>query len=129
MDNWLTTVGVEEFGIKHYWMRFEFAKGRGTIHSHILAITKDAHMTKTFNDAFQKGKTQATRMIAEYARETLALTAEKTKLRKGAPPTRINPLTIPYCQITSDEHDKHDTEDIVHNHECNKFCLRYPRNG
>ena len=129
MDNWLKTVGEKEFGIEHYWMRFEFAKGRGTIHSHILAITRDAHITKSFSEAFQKSREDATKIISKYARDTLTMTAEKPGLRKRAPPDRVNPLCTPYCTIISDEDDKYDLVENVHMHMCNKFCLRFPRWG
>jgi len=36
---WINTVGKEIYGIERYWLRFEFAPGRGQIHAHILAIS------------------------------------------------------------------------------------------
>ena len=36
---WLKTIGKIIFGIKHHWLRYEFAPGRGQIHAHMLAIT------------------------------------------------------------------------------------------
>ena len=39
--SWLDTVGKAIFGIKHYWVRYEFAPGRGQIHAHLLAIPED----------------------------------------------------------------------------------------
>ena len=42
MDKFLKTIGLEVFGIKYYWGRFEFAKSRGQIHLHLLGITDDA---------------------------------------------------------------------------------------
>ena len=38
---WLKTVGKAVFGIDHYWVRYEFAPGRGQIHAHLLAIPRD----------------------------------------------------------------------------------------
>ena len=35
---WLETVGKEILDIKHFWVRSEFAPGRGQIHAHLLAI-------------------------------------------------------------------------------------------
>jgi len=32
-------IGLEVFGIKHYWAGFEFVKSRGQIHLHLLGIT------------------------------------------------------------------------------------------
>jgi hypothetical protein len=42
VDKFLKTIGLEVFGIKHYWGRFEFAKSRGQIHLYLLGITDDA---------------------------------------------------------------------------------------
>ena len=41
VETWLDTVGKEIFGIKHHWVRYEFAPGRGQIHAHLLAISED----------------------------------------------------------------------------------------
>ena len=42
VDIWMNTVGKKLFDITHYWIRLEFAKGRGQIHAHMLcnAINK-----------------------------------------------------------------------------------------
>jgi hypothetical protein len=39
VQHWIDTIGKQIFRIKHYYIRYEFAKGRGMIHAHILAIT------------------------------------------------------------------------------------------
>jgi hypothetical protein len=39
VDEFLKTIGLE-FGIKHYWGRFEFAKSRGQIHLHLIGIRR-----------------------------------------------------------------------------------------
>jgi len=39
-EDCLNTVGRDVLGIEHYWLRFEFAKGRGQIHAHIVATLK-----------------------------------------------------------------------------------------
>ena len=41
VQEFMNTVGKHVFGIEHYWLRYEFAKSRGQIHAHILAICKD----------------------------------------------------------------------------------------
>ena len=41
----MDTIGKEVFGIHHYWLRYEFAKSRGQIHAHILAVLgKESHI-------------------------------------------------------------------------------------
>ena len=128
MDNWLKTVGKDEFGIKYHWMRFEFAKGRGTIHAHLLAITKDSHIVKQFYDA--KSKQDKTYVIADYARNILDMSAEKPQSNELTAATRTkNPLATPYHKIVNDNGDKARLVEAVHMHECGKFCMRYPRLG
>ena len=39
--SWIENVGRPLLHITNYWGAFEFAKGRGQIHIHILAITSD----------------------------------------------------------------------------------------
>jgi hypothetical protein len=45
-EDWLNTVGKDIYHIAHYWARFEFAKGRGQIHAHLLAILDKKVMNK-----------------------------------------------------------------------------------
>jgi hypothetical protein len=49
--DFLNSVGLNIFGILHYWLRFEFGRARGQIHGHLVAITKDAIDP---NDIYQK---------------------------------------------------------------------------
>ena len=48
---WLETVGKDIFGIKHYWIRYEFAPGRGQIHAHYwlfpITMTYPSSVTAT----------------------------------------------------------------------------------
>ena len=39
-EDYLSAVGKEVLGIEYYWLRFEFAKGRGQIHAHILGASR-----------------------------------------------------------------------------------------
>ena len=38
LEKWLSTVDKKVFKIKHHWGSYEFAKGRGVIHIHLLTI-------------------------------------------------------------------------------------------
>jgi len=62
-----------------YWGRFEFAKSRGQIHIHLVAILKDA--TKPGGIQFQLflfkwNKLKQAEILANWARETFNMTAE-----------------------------------------------------
>lgn len=77
VDEWIKTVGKNVFGIEYFWARFEFAKGRGQIHLHLLAIVNNRHHQKQFFQLKKKkGIEEATKVLTTYAREVLGLIAE-----------------------------------------------------
>ena len=78
LDNWMETIGKEVFGIKHVWLRFEFTKGRGQIHAHLLGITSDLHLLHDFYEMWevQNDKKGATRLLSEYVRNRFDLSEE-----------------------------------------------------
>jgi hypothetical protein len=49
--SFMLTVVKTAIGIEHYWGRVEFAPGRGAIHLHIVAITKDMAYLQEFYHA------------------------------------------------------------------------------
>lgn len=65
VKNWLETVGKNVFNIKHHWLRFEFAPGRGQIHAHCLLILDNMSMQKEAHDA----KIQANEIGAAFERD------------------------------------------------------------
>ena len=71
---WLQTVGKQVFRIKHYWLRYEFAPGRGQIHAHMLAITDHKQIFKKFNDMKQDEQAQA-KYLSEWMATSLYMTA------------------------------------------------------
>ena len=69
-DYWLKTVGKTILDIEHYWGRFEFAKGRGQIHLHLLAITKNRHHQKEYWKQLNIGnKQEAIDVMVRYAKQ------------------------------------------------------------
>ena len=71
VEDWLNTVGKEVLGIEHYWVRFEFAKGRGQIHAHLLAI-----LNKKIKDELQR-ELNIKNITPEKEAEILAKWADK----------------------------------------------------
>jgi hypothetical protein len=59
VDEFLKTIGLEIFGIKHFWARFKFVKSRGQIHLHLLGITDDANIIN--NKLWKLKKKQTTK--------------------------------------------------------------------
>jgi hypothetical protein len=51
VEAWFETVGKSVFNIEHYWIRYEFAPGRGQIHAHVLCISNDKHLRTLTNIA------------------------------------------------------------------------------
>lgn len=78
LDNWLETIGRNIFNIKHYYLRFEFAKGRGQIHAHMVAITTDLELLTEFYQVYcvQKKEDLGTSLMEEYVQNVLSLTEE-----------------------------------------------------
>jgi len=77
-EDFLNTVGKKILGIEHYWLRFEFAKGRGQIHAHILVILRkeiQVNLQNQVNSA--KGNRQKeANLIADWARQQFGMTAK-----------------------------------------------------
>jgi len=67
VDIWLETVRKETMGITHYWFCFEFTKGRGQIHAHIIVIIKDIWVIPAYLIA--RNEIEKMDIISEYARE------------------------------------------------------------
>jgi hypothetical protein len=77
-EDYLKTVGREVLGIEYYWCRFEFAKGRGQIHAHILVILR-----KNIQNNIQEkvssangNRTKEAELISEWAKSQFGMTAE-----------------------------------------------------
>ena len=78
LDNWLETIGKNVFNMKYYYLRFEFAKGRGQIHAHMVAITTDLELLTEFHQVYcvQKKEELAASLMEEYVQNVLSLTEE-----------------------------------------------------
>ena len=77
VEDYLNTVGKELFGIEHYWCRFEFAKGRGQIHAHLVAILNKELMNELQRQLHRKDMNidEEAAVIGEWAEDTFGLTA------------------------------------------------------
>jgi hypothetical protein len=144
LDNWMETVGKETFGISHYWLRFEFTKGRGQIHAHILAITHDTGMIQAYHIA--ETEEEKTAVISEYAREKLGMTADLPSKdpffqanetdNSGEVPAlserceddddceEVPALSRRFVEVTDQKSDICQLCQACHMHKCNGFCMR-----
>ena len=125
VENWLETVGKEVFSITAYYLRFEFAKGRGQIHAHILACTKDHTLILPFGKKWKEDKEAAVELLSNYARDRLQMTCEKPSgLSCTDDCDRKSALYHKFSEVSNVEHDKYDLVCSCHLHHCNQFCLR-----
>lgn len=77
-EDYLKTVGKDVLGIQYYWCRFEFAKGRGQIHAHLLAILKKemiGALQRQLNEKNGSPQEEAL-LVADWARDTFGMSAE-----------------------------------------------------
>jgi hypothetical protein len=128
---WLDSVGKKILRIKHYWVRYEFAPGRGQIHAHLMAISSDNSIyTLCHIDMQQRGsngeEARANR-LCDWASKTFGLTAtvsddfDNKEVNQENTPVRIRFLDVPKLERQQDAEllMKH-----VQMHRCSKFCMR-----
>ena len=77
-EDYLNTVGRDVLGIEHYWCRFEFAKGRGQIHAHILVILKKEIQNQIQEqvDAANGNRQREAKAVSDWAKSQFGKTAE-----------------------------------------------------
>ena len=79
-EDFLNTVGKDMLGIEHYWLRFEFAKGRGQIHAHILVILKKFLQNEIQQvDAAKGNREKEAKAVAKWAEKHFGMTAQHNK--------------------------------------------------
>ena len=130
-EAWLQTVGKDIFGIKHYWVRYEFAPGRGQIHAHLLAIPEDQSIYElAYNDTKEpNGKTKRAERMAAWAEAKFGLTAtvddgfDDIAIDGTNTPTRNRFKDLP-ADIETSRLDRQKLMKAVQCHKCSKFCLR-----
>ena len=76
VELWLETVGKGIFDIKHYWIRYEFAPGRGQIHAHLLAIPNNHDIYIECHQLLKQDNGQSLRAttMSEWAASKFGLT-------------------------------------------------------
>lgn len=129
VDNWMETVGKNVFGITAYYSRFEFAKGRGQIHVHILACSKDHLLILPFGEAWKESKKRGVEILSDLVRKRYQMTCEIPECDNcGEQCEWKSVLHGTFSGVNDLEHDKCDLVRSCHMHYCNDFCLRYRRN-
>lgn len=90
VEDWLNTVGKEVLGIKHYFCRLEFAKGRGQIHAHLLAILRKEMMIDLQQQLRHKNMTSKDEasVVASWADHTFGLSSTMPSIPENENDTR-----------------------------------------
>ena len=126
---WLETVGKKLFRIKHYWIRYEFAPGRGQIHAHLLAIPADHNIYELcHSDSLQEnGDALRSQRMARWAEQHLGLTASVSNDFTSLD-SRNKHVSLRYKDVKdipeSREHDFQMLMKEVQLHNCSGFCMR-----
>lgn len=130
VECWLEIVGKKVLDIEHYWIRFEFAPGRGQIHAHLLAIVENKTIYRLLYLDKQVSSEKRDARLAEWAEKKLGLTAsfKSTYVPKDISPHE-SPCTIPFGSVpnTSEAHenDVHSLMQFCQFHQCSfGFCLK-----
>ena len=144
VNEWIETVGKKVFGIKHDWFRYEFAKGRGQIHIHMLCMLDNNKVMKEAYDS-RDDKEKKVQILSNYMRSTFDLTAihpatiwshdeslnmEYVGHPEGNAPKldyMDEPSTKYLWEVEDDVEDKCWLCNSCEMHECNAFCLRPTR--
>lgn len=124
-------------GIKHYWVRYEFAKGRGQIHAHLLAITEDGH-----NSCLVSGEPHSERVtrVETWAKEKFGLTAchpassadglldmSKVAEPEGRKPPNTASMSTRAIDKDNLKDDITDLCNCTQMHKCSAYCMRQSR--
>jgi len=131
VEIWLQTVGKDIFGIEHYWVRYEFAPGRGQIHAHLLAISDDQTIYEMcHNDMKQpNGEELRAQRLSEWTQHKFGLTAsvanefDSIKIADKDSPCQLR-LTDLSCDKESLEKDAQNLMSFCQCHNCSAFCMR-----
>jgi len=129
VKDWIETYAAQVLQVKHWFVRFEFAKGRGEIHAHILAIADNMNVYIKAHEA--PTTTEKTEILASYAQNVLGLTSKiatnqdecrkQTKDRFGSD----NPATLSFCSVTDIDKDKLQLCLSCQTHKCGDYCMKY----
>jgi hypothetical protein len=131
VEIWLETVGKHNLGIKHYWVRYEFAPGRGQIHAHLLAIPSDHSIYKICHEHLkhEHGEERRAEALAKWAKEKMGMTASVNDgFNSRTTDPAFSPTSVRLTDINTTEEDYiEDQQDLLNYcqcHECSGFCMR-----
>jgi hypothetical protein len=123
---WLDTVGKNLLGIKHHWLRYEFAPSRGQIHAHMLVICDHAEVLKNYL-ALRDDKEKSAQYISSWLRDTVGMTAEVNPawrdldMKQELHPSTMKMSDVPPADL---EKDFVRCQYSFQRHKCSMYCMR-----
>ena len=128
VELWLKSVGRHIFGIRHYWVRYEFAPGRGQIHAHLLAVSEDSSIYELCHRDLQKpdGEERRTQRLAEWAKKKFGLTASVSP-GYNHDSSKAHPSTIRFS-LSDANTDADELLKSCQEHQCSGYCMRRATN-
>ena len=141
VEHFMESVGKELLGIKHYWLRYEFAKSRGQIHCHMLAITHDAAdvtgIMSKLHEARNDKELQAS-LLEAWVKDRFGMSAEMPELHNDSneddrtfsmDETQRNYqlCSVRLCDVKDDTMDMFCLASTTQLHKCRNYCMRQPR--
>ena len=137
VESFLNGQGKEMFGIKHYWVRYEFAKGRGQIHAHLLAITDDAYQSCLHDN---ENEQERLARVESWAQTKFGLTAMHPATSpqgflnmnlvgkpEGELVTNTRSMSSRSLEKSSLEWDLCELCNCTQMHACSNYCMRDPK--
>lgn len=123
---WLETVGKNLLGIKHHWLRYEFAPSRGQIHTHMLVICDNSDVIKTCS-ALKHDKVRLAKYLSAWLGDTIGMTAEiSTKWSDEEVAKLDHPSTFNFSDLecADSERDISKCQQSFQMHKCSQYCMR-----
>lgn len=130
VTKWLDTVGKKIFKIKYYWVRYEFAPGRGQIHAHLLAIPEEHNIYEQCHNDLHKENGNELRSIrlGQWAEQNLGLTACVDDNFDDMKPEEESHVSMRFLDVRDmpelSDHDFQMLMKEVQVHQCSGFCMR-----
>jgi hypothetical protein len=145
VKDWMETFAKKVLGVTNYFVRFEFAKGRGETHAHILAIADNSDVfLAAYNSVDANQKLD---IISTYAQTVLGLTSDHPEIDMSIttaycpqddnaellsnPPTdknkalRKSPASTRLSNVGDHHQDKIALCNSSQMHKCGSYCMKY----
>ena len=136
---WLDTVGRFVFGIKHHWLRYEFAPGRGQIHAHMLAITDHLEVQREYYNLYDDNKKeeslkQQANYLSKWVEQTFHMPAsvhpellQRVKNKAKEDKVTHHPSSKYYSDLDDIDEDIAACQWYLQLHKCTEKCMQVRR--